>query len=234
MRNEKYSGKGLDPHSTYLGMKNKLLGALQGGERHAKVNLDVLKRMHYTDFNLGEDDDFKPTDIIDEDDDSEDSILDQFKAQPIPEISLSKENIIINKSEVNTYNEKVVNIKHQIKGNDKGGTPGGSRKDLIKLRANSKTHARGKDSTMIEKYRGGRNVSQVQSKTKLQQSYIGYPPSGIKMKNNNSVSKISQSMDINPAKGYSQHTLAIADRHHVLPYRGTTKAADNKNLRLDY
>ena len=53
---------------------------------------------------------------------------------------------------------------------------------------------------MIAKYRSGRNVSNVTAKNIVQQSIQAYQMPTSKVKQNNSVSKISQSMDANQIK----------------------------------
>ena len=86
-----------------------------GSRQHTKVSLDVLKKMHYTDFNLGDEDDFKPTDIV-EDDESDDSIFEQFKTKnESNEVQIPAEKIALSKTEENQYDEKVTHIKQQIK-----------------------------------------------------------------------------------------------------------------------
>lgn len=53
-----------------------------GDEKHLKITFAVIEKMHYSDFNSGnEAEDFKPSDIIDEEDPniSDDEILKKFK-----------------------------------------------------------------------------------------------------------------------------------------------------------
>lgn len=53
-----------------------------GEEKHLKITFAVIEKMHYSDFNSGnEAEDFKPSDIIDEEDAnaSDDEILRKFK-----------------------------------------------------------------------------------------------------------------------------------------------------------
>jgi len=53
-----------------------------GDEKHLKITFAVIEKMHYSDFNSGnEAEDFKPSDIIDEEDvtASEDEVLKKFK-----------------------------------------------------------------------------------------------------------------------------------------------------------
>jgi hypothetical protein len=223
----KYGGADTDPNFSYMGLKNKLLGA-KINERHAKVDMDVLKRMHYSDFNLGDDDDFKPSDIIDEDDDgSDDSILKEYKAKPDVEASLPQEITIVSKNNANTYDEKVVNIKQHIKSHHKVSSRE-NKHELDQIRASNQSNIKNKDQTMIQKYRGGRNVSQIHSKGNLQGSYLAYPPPGGRLRNNNSVSKISQSMDMNPARRHDAKTILASNAAQ----RGTTKASDGKKMLL--
>lgn len=57
------------------------LGAKSGDEKHLKITFAVIEKMHYSDFNSGNDaEDFKPSDIIDEEDaNSDDEVLKKFK-----------------------------------------------------------------------------------------------------------------------------------------------------------
>jgi hypothetical protein len=51
-------------------------------DKNMKVTFDAIEKMHYSDFNSGnENEDFKPSDIVDEDDGngSDDEILKKFK-----------------------------------------------------------------------------------------------------------------------------------------------------------
>jgi hypothetical protein len=53
-----------------------------GDEKHLKITFAVIEKMHYSDFNSGnEHEDFKPSDIIDEEDAalSDDEVLRKFK-----------------------------------------------------------------------------------------------------------------------------------------------------------
>jgi len=53
-----------------------------GDEKHLKITFAVIEKMHYSDFNSGnEREDFKPSDIIDEEDAalSDDEVLRKFK-----------------------------------------------------------------------------------------------------------------------------------------------------------
>ncbi len=53
-----------------------------GEDKHLKITFAVIEKMHYSDFNSGNDaEDFKPSDIIDEDDAnlSDDEVLKKFK-----------------------------------------------------------------------------------------------------------------------------------------------------------
>ena len=117
LRKEKFGTVDLNIKETYQGIKSKLLSGLAnlGSRQHTKVSLDVLKKMHYTDFNLGDEDDFKPTDIV-EDDESDDSIFEQFKNKnESNEVQIPAEKIALSKTEENQYDEKVTHIKQQIK-----------------------------------------------------------------------------------------------------------------------
>ncbi|TNV86710.1 hypothetical protein FGO68_gene11624 [Halteria grandinella] len=58
------------------------IGAKSGDEKHLKITFAVIEKMHYSDFNSGNDaEDFKPSDIIDEEDVnvSDDEVLKKFK-----------------------------------------------------------------------------------------------------------------------------------------------------------
>lgn len=159
LRREKFGIEAGDIKNTYMGIKSKLMSGFNsvGGRQHAKVNLDVLQKMHYTDFNLGDDDDFRPTDIVD-DDDSEDSILDQFKSEN--EVNIPAEKLIISKNDENQYDEKVTHIKHQII-NNKNKTPKRYKDNMNKTKQDDLVKG---GKTMLEQYRTGRNMSNVASK----------------------------------------------------------------------
>ena len=161
LRREKYGIDG-DIKNSYLGIKSKLaMGLSNLGRQHAKVNLDVLQKMHYTDFNLGDADDFKPTDIVDDDDDSEDSILDQYKSNTQEnDVKIPVEKLIMSKNEENQYDEKVTHIKQQIK-TVKNKTP--KRNKNKSERLNQDDLGKG-GKTMLDQYRTGRNMSNVVSK----------------------------------------------------------------------
>jgi hypothetical protein len=78
------------------------LGLPPNEGKNLKVNFDAIQKMHFSDFNRGvsggattnaaTDDEFKPSDIIDEDDlgndDSDDEILKKFRG---PEDQLKRE-----------------------------------------------------------------------------------------------------------------------------------------------
>jgi hypothetical protein len=53
---------------SYTDIKIRNMGIPNWEGKNTKVTLDVLKNMHYSDFNINDDDDFKPTDILDEND----------------------------------------------------------------------------------------------------------------------------------------------------------------------
>jgi len=208
-----------------MGLKNKLTG-IKPNERHAKVNLDVLKRMHYSDFNLGDDDDFKPSDIIDEDDDSEDSILEQYNHKYEENVPLPNDKFLVINSNTHNYDEKIVNIKQQIKST-KNPTARYNDQDSQNFGNHNKSVNPINEKSMLSRYRGGRNVSQINSKNNIQNSYIAYPPLGAKMRNNNSVSKISQSVDMNPAK-QGHHSIVTPSKSRRLNPQNTTKASNSK------
>ena len=136
--------------------KNRKGNFLSSRSKNAYVNLDALKVMHYSDFNLGDEDDFKPEDIIDEDDDSDDSLLEQFSKNPEPEISLPKEKVVLSSNKKNIYNEKVVNIKKNIKKNFS--TPREDSVELPNMRSQRKPP---KEKSMIGRYHHGRNVRNI-------------------------------------------------------------------------
>lgn len=52
---------------SYTDIKVRNMGIPTWEGKHTKVTLDVLSKMHYSDFNIDDDDDFKPTDILDDD-----------------------------------------------------------------------------------------------------------------------------------------------------------------------
>ena len=56
-----------DNRVNYTDIKIRNMGIPSWDGKHTKVTLDVLSKMHYSDFNIDDDDDFKPTDILDED-----------------------------------------------------------------------------------------------------------------------------------------------------------------------
>lgn len=219
LRQEKYATGG-DIESSYLNLKNKAKGF---DSQHAKVNLEVLKQMHYSDINMGDDDDFKPEYIIDEDDDSEDSILEMYGQQTETKVELPQENTVAaDNNPKDQFDEKVVHIKHQIKDAKNVTSSRENNQALVKLREVNKSMHNPTEKTMLAKYRQGRNVSQVASKNILKNSYNAYPPTDKKLRQNNSVSKISQSVDHNPAKRYNAASLIapsnkvmVSKREHV-------------------
>ena len=52
---------------SYSDIKIKNMGIPSWDNRHTKITLDVLKDMHYSDFNIDDEDDFRPTDVLDDD-----------------------------------------------------------------------------------------------------------------------------------------------------------------------
>jgi len=230
LRIEKYTEGGIDIQASYMGIKNKLMGGKGTDAMHAKVNLEVLKHMHYTDFNMGEEDDFKPGDIIDEDDDSDDSILEQYGDKPQDPIVLPKENVIMNKSEKDVYDEKVTHIKHQIKDEDKDVTSKDNNQAIIKIREINKSNKKSTDNTMLGKYREGRNTSMVNQKSQLKNSYSAYPQSDTKMRQNNSVSKISQSIDMNKNKNKALALISSKANQNLSKRENITLLIKNKGI----
>jgi hypothetical protein len=67
LRHEKqYKPKG--NKMSYADIKIRNMGIPSWDGKHTKVTLDVLQNMHYSDFNIDDDDDFNPTDILDDED----------------------------------------------------------------------------------------------------------------------------------------------------------------------
>jgi hypothetical protein len=229
LRNEKHGNTAYNANSTYYKhmLKSKLTGARNIEPKHTPVSLDVLKRMHYTDFNMGDDDDFRPADIIDEDDDSDDSIFEQYKSNQESEITLPRENVILN-SQGNQYNEKVVGIKHHI---NKDEVPRKMRGQYLKNKSQNRIGMKEKDSAMLGRYKSGRNVSQAKTKNDVGQSYIAYPQPGSDLKPNNSVSKINKSMNSHPLSENPNRSINV---NEDMPgySRGSTKAVDSKRIKL--
>lgn len=88
------------------------IGAKSGDEKHLKITFAVIEKMHYSDFNSGNDaEDFKPSDIIDEEDGnmSEDEVLKKFKND-------------INFNKLGKYEQKTLN-NAASKGNLEGAIP---------------------------------------------------------------------------------------------------------------
>lgn len=85
------------------------IGAKSGDEKHLKITFAVIEKMHYSDFNSGNDaEDFKPSDIIDEEDRnaSDDEVLKKFK-----------NDIHLNLKQLNEYDQKTlahVGSKHAL------------------------------------------------------------------------------------------------------------------------
>ena len=52
---------------SYSDIKIRNMGIPSWDNRHTKITLDVLKDMHYSDFNIDDEDDFRPTDVLDDD-----------------------------------------------------------------------------------------------------------------------------------------------------------------------
>ena len=93
-----------------------------GDEKHLKITFAVIEKMHYSDFNSGnEAEDFKPSDIIDEEDVAytDDEVLRKFKNEmydggngKILGNARSKENLIsIESSLPTTLNAPGIGIK---------------------------------------------------------------------------------------------------------------------------
>jgi hypothetical protein len=83
MRKEKglMTGK-KEPAAKIGGNGYQEVNAKSGDEKHLKITFAVIEKMHYSDFNSGnEAEDFKPSDIIDEEDASlsDDEVLKKFK-----------------------------------------------------------------------------------------------------------------------------------------------------------
>ena len=191
--------------------------------QHAKVNLDVLKRMHYSDFNLGDEDDFRPEDIIDEDDDSDDSVLEQFRHIEEPEVSLLKEKVSLNERRENQYDEKVVGLKKHLKN---------SYPPSKENNEDQKNNSNVKKTTMMGRYREGRNVSQAATKQNLN-TFVAYPPPGAKMRSNKSASKISQSMVKYPLKGHGKQTLESVPSLKAPLHKSTIKDMNSRKIHVN-
>lgn len=74
MRKDKVFTKGSKVPHGYQDIKNQ-----NGEDKNLKITFAVIEKMHYSDFNSGNGvEDFKPSDIVD-DDDSDNEILKKFK-----------------------------------------------------------------------------------------------------------------------------------------------------------
>lgn len=103
------TGKRVDGKGGYLD-----IGAKSGDEKHLKITFAVIEKMHYSDFNSGnEAEDFKPSDIIDEEDAnlSDDEVLKKFKNDVnLQKLSDPYENKVLGnvRSKENLSNDSVV------------------------------------------------------------------------------------------------------------------------------
>ena len=166
LRREKFSDANVDNKNTYFGVKSKLQSGQNnlGSRQHAKISLDVLKKMHYSDFNIGDEDDFKPTDIVgEEDNDSDDSIFEQYKNNNESNIQIPPEKIVLNKTDESQLDEKVIHLKQQIKTIENITTPR-DKIELGQIKQVDRDTTKNINKTLISKYRSGRNVSNVISK----------------------------------------------------------------------
>lgn len=73
-------------------------GMIKSDSKNIKVTFANIEKMHYSDFNSGNgkgDDDFRPSDIVDDDEDnaSEDEILKRFKKDASPKSKRDKKSI---------------------------------------------------------------------------------------------------------------------------------------------
>lgn len=73
---------GIDPTSNISG------GQITSGNRYddkaLKITFGAIEGMHYSDFNQGKTDDFKPSDIVDDDfDSSDDEVLKKFREEKL-------------------------------------------------------------------------------------------------------------------------------------------------------
>lgn len=106
----------------YTDIKIRNMGIPTWEGKHTKVTLDVLGKMHYSDFNIDDDDDFKPTDIMDEDEIKElnrqqkkqkakhnlsKKLEDANATEPEPRVkNLSKRGVQLNQSQMSEHRHK--------------------------------------------------------------------------------------------------------------------------------
>ena len=99
-----------------------------GDEKHLKITFAVIEKMHYSDFNSGNDaEDFKPSDIIDEEDVAytDDEVLRKFKNDihmrdhydgKMLGHARSKENLVSIDSSIPSINPPGIGIKPNLQG----------------------------------------------------------------------------------------------------------------------
>ena len=101
LRRNKAKGKGLGGHNSYMDIRHKQMG-LYNERDHQKLNWQVLGQLHYKDINQDMDDDFYPTQLIDQDEDDEYlQILKKFdknnpSAEQTPRFDIKESKVIKN------------------------------------------------------------------------------------------------------------------------------------------
>lgn len=229
---KKYGIKAVDIQGSYI--KNSKLSKLKiviqskkDNAKHAQVNLDVIKRMHYSDFNLGDDDDFKPEDVID-DDDSDDSILAVYDSKNNEMLTSPKQKNLLNNNSHVQYDEKIVDLKKNMK--KKITTSRESKKEFKSV----KQHAVNERNNKIPLPKGGRNMGKMVSRENTKS--VAYPIPPPKMRSNHSSSKVSQSMDRHPGSKKPRkrldHLSSVSQVEHG--HRGTAKNVNTKILLNPY
>uniref|UniRef100_A0A7S3KK14 Uncharacterized protein n=1 Tax=Euplotes crassus TaxID=5936 RepID=A0A7S3KK14_EUPCR len=218
MLNRKFEQNPIDVQSSYV---KSMMQSKKNTSRHAQVNLGVLKMMHYSDFNLGDEDDFRPEDII-EDDDSDDSILALYENEPKEEIVIPQDKITINNANQIQYDEKVVGLKKSIK--KQIGTSRENKKEFLSV----KNKANPNKSTIAERYKAGRNLASIRAQDNA--NSLAYQNGAKRLRHNNSASKVSQSVDRHPLTKRPKNQLANLTSIHGPEVKGTTKNVKTKVL----
>ena len=97
----------------YLALKNKQRGLPSTEGKYQKVTMEILGRMHYTDFNLGEEtEEFHPRDVIVEEEFSDDEILHKFIDPPFKLDPLEQHTPAAHQfTKKQEYSEKVYKLK---------------------------------------------------------------------------------------------------------------------------
>jgi len=125
MRKEKQKkliDSGVPTQDGYLSIKHRQIGIPDS--KHLKVTFDVIEKMHFSDFNEDRDDDFKPSDIVNDegDSDEEEEILRKFKKEDprvVSEQEKQDEDEVVNlptPQVVDPLNEKILSIKRENSG----------------------------------------------------------------------------------------------------------------------